>query len=859
MENVSVLNFGTYIAGPLTAKHLQNMGAKITTVKCKKKYAKEIEWNEILVKEFCSNHDVYFLDMTEEYNTVVELVKKCDVMISNFRNGVMNKWNLSYEQCKNINSNIIYVTLPAFSIDDLHNNETGWDNVIMAICGVFKDMGLNRQLMHIPASYTSLTLPSVYSSIFAALAISSKLFFNLRQKNQVSHKIEVPLSSSLLEALAHNSIDFNKPEMYKKVRERMLNTDVMTYDEVNEIMDPFFSHYYCADNRPIYLVSPSHIDHQIKVLKMLDIDSNDFPFADPYNNHDSSKYGLGGVQMSDAHSKHLKQLFIVKFKEKTSHEWEILFGQHKIPGIAHRTFSEWIKCPHAIQSGLCTYDNKNRLQIAPIAWSNNIKTGDPSTLHANNIPFCLSNINVLDMSNVIAGPTIGAMLARMGANVTKIDSTNPSYAPDITIIYGLIVNREKSSILLNINEPSGRDKLIQLIKQTHVIICNCTHQALHRLDLDIDTLRKYNSNIILVHFDAWGGPREMGSLIEHIGYDDNVQAGTGIMSRFGGGLNTVEEHAHVGTIDVIAGVAGAFSAICALLKLLLNKQTCVARTSLAACSQHLQINKAYGTWKQINQKQLTSFDSMGIACRGEHALCRCYEARDEWFLFVASLNMNKHTLKDVLRKFKQNIHIRFAETFLTEIFKTNTVDHWKKVFSSYCVVKLQSISCLREKHTYDQINISNLHDHTPSIQFVKEHHAIGTLVSVAPIAIIMSNIKYTLSHAKQYGEGSVNRWSQDYLPYMYECPICFDMNPRKLELICNHYICIKCAMTCSVTGNNQCPICRKEQNMDVFSLKSNTILFRNNYRRWRMGCTKGAQDMETIRKVSSHVDIFDRY
>ena len=83
---------------------------------------------------------------------------------------------------------------------------------------------------------------------------------------------------------------------------------------------------------------------------------------------------------------------------------------------------------------------------------------------------------------------------------------------------------------------------------------------------------KINDKMILVHFDAWSGPNEKGQYSNYIGYDDNVQAASGIMERFGGGLHTAEEHAHIGTIDVIAGVACAANVVRALLEFKLNNK-----------------------------------------------------------------------------------------------------------------------------------------------------------------------------------------------------------------------------------------------------------------------------------------------
>jgi crotonobetainyl-CoA:carnitine CoA-transferase CaiB-like acyl-CoA transferase len=62
-----------------------------------------------------------------------------------------------------------------------------------------------------------------------------------------------------------------------------------------------------------------------------------------------------------------------------------------------------------------------------------------------------------------------------------------------------------------------------------------------------------NPDVVMTHFDAFGGPRH-GPRSDAVGYDDLLQASTGIMARFGGSLKTPEEHAHLGTVDVVSGM-----------------------------------------------------------------------------------------------------------------------------------------------------------------------------------------------------------------------------------------------------------------------------------------------------------------
>lgn len=93
--------------------------------------------------------------------------------------------------------------------------------------------------------------------------------------------------------------------------------------------------------------------------------------------------------------------------------------------------------------------------------------------------------------------------------------------------------------------------------------------------------------VIMSHFDAFGGPH-WGPRSDAVGYDDLVQAATGIMVRFGGSLKTPAEHAHLGTVDVVSGFSGCLSTCLSVFKRLRTGVCDVARTSLASNAQLIQ-------------------------------------------------------------------------------------------------------------------------------------------------------------------------------------------------------------------------------------------------------------------------------
>jgi crotonobetainyl-CoA:carnitine CoA-transferase CaiB-like acyl-CoA transferase len=388
------------------------------------------------------------------------------------------------------------------------------------------------------------------------------------------------------------------------------------------------------------------------------------------------------------------------------------------------------------------------------------------------------------MSNVIAGPMTGATLARFGADVIKLDPVKPTYDPWNTVLIGMQAHRGKRSILADISHEPGNDVFHRLIRWADVIIFNGPDRQLKPLGLDRTSLNAINPNVILCLLDAWGGPL-WGPLSNHVGYDDLVQAATGIMARFGGSLQTPEEHAHLGTIDVLTGFSAAFAVSTALYKRKRTGQTDIARTSLCATGQLLQIPFMY------DFEGREPFDEpSGPHAKGDGPLYRCYEAADGWF-FLAAEKPAVGRL-EALEELQDASGVPWdeLEEFLSARFKTRDVAYWvtNLIQADIGASKMGSLAELREKY----LSCSEMDSHARggTYQFTRyEHHPSGHRVDlVSPCAIRPKYARLVVpAPAEKYGrdtrqilielgysdqeiqhmfdEGAVSEsWGEQYLP-----------------------------------------------------------------------------------------------
>ncbi len=125
----------------------------------------------------------------------------------------------------------------------------------------------------------------------------------------------------------------------------------------------------------------------------------------------------------------------------------------------------------------------------------------------------LAGIRVLDLATVIAGPGAARYLADYGADVLKIerpgtgDSTRGlglADPVDGTSFYWKVVSRNKRCATLDLKSDEGRETVLALVADAHVLIENFRPGTLERLGLGPDVLLARNPRLVITRVTGFG-------------------------------------------------------------------------------------------------------------------------------------------------------------------------------------------------------------------------------------------------------------------------------------------------------------------------------------------------------------------
>lgn len=182
----------------------------------------------------------------------------------------------------------------------------------------------------------------------------------------------------------------------------------------------------------------------------------------------------------------------------------------------------------------------------------------------------LSNVRILDLTLIMAGPYCTLILGDLGAEVIKIERPGvgegsrgvPPHFFEGESAYFIAMNRNKQSMTLDLKSEKGREIFYELTKNSDVVIDNFRPGVVKKLGVDYDTLKKINPKIICCSISGYG---QTGPFNDRPAFDLIIQARGGIMSYTGEpGKMPVRMGAPMG--DLAGGLFAANGILAALYK-----------------------------------------------------------------------------------------------------------------------------------------------------------------------------------------------------------------------------------------------------------------------------------------------------
>ena len=218
-------------------------------------------------------------------------------------------------------------------------------------------------------------------------------------------------------------------------------------------------------------------------------------------------------------------------------------------------------------------------------------------------PGPLAGMRVLELAQIMAGPTCGMMLADMGADVVKVekipggDDARGYREPLVNGVSApfMMLNRNKRGIAVNLKHSQGREILLRLVANSDVLTENYRSGTLEKLGLGYHVLANVNPGLIYCAVSGYGRNGPFG---DKGGFDLIAQGFSGLMSITGEpGREPVKSGSPVA--DINAGLLAAVGIAAAYTHKLKTGQGQVVDTSLleAALQQtywHAAINFATG-------------------------------------------------------------------------------------------------------------------------------------------------------------------------------------------------------------------------------------------------------------------------
>lgn len=204
LQNLLIVDFSQFLSGPSAGLRLADLGARVIKIErlnsgdiCRQLYVSDVsvEGESTIFHAINRNKESYCADLKSpaDWQKIRQLISRADVLIHNFRPGVMEKLGLAYEQIESSNPSLIYADISGYGDTGNWRNRPGQDLLVQAVSG----------LTHLTGNRTDPPMPMgvAVADILAGTHLVQGILAALRNRGltgQGSH-VQVSLLESALD------------------------------------------------------------------------------------------------------------------------------------------------------------------------------------------------------------------------------------------------------------------------------------------------------------------------------------------------------------------------------------------------------------------------------------------------------------------------------------------------------------------------------------------------------------------------------------------------------------------------------------------------------------------------------------
>jgi benzylsuccinate CoA-transferase BbsF subunit len=186
----------------------------------------------------------------------------------------------------------------------------------------------------------------------------------------------------------------------------------------------------------------------------------------------------------------------------------------------------------------------------------------------------LEKLRVIDLGIITAGASTSAILADLGADVIKVEG--PAYIDPFRVWTGrgtqtawwnkspffAFTNRNKRGVCIDLKSERGRDILIELVRDSDVLLENFRVGALDKLGLGYEQLSAVNPGLVYASISSQGAE---GPEAASVSFGSTLEGSSGLASliHYDDGVPTISGHA-LNYPDQVVSLFAASAILCAL-------------------------------------------------------------------------------------------------------------------------------------------------------------------------------------------------------------------------------------------------------------------------------------------------------